>query len=101
MTEEKTFLLINTIPNHENMEAFQLYISKIIPLFQSYGGKGLGRYKTLEQVMGDSGIKASAIFEFPSAKSIKEMIAGEEFSSLNDLRKEAYKKVDLMICESL
>jgi len=101
MTEEKTFLLINTIPNPENPEAFQLYISKIIPLFQSYGAKGLGRYKTLEQVMGDSGIKASAIFEFPSSGAIKEMIAGEEFSSLNELRKEAYKKVDLMICSSL
>jgi uncharacterized protein (DUF1330 family) len=101
MTEEKTFLLINTIPNHENMEAFQLYISKIIPLFQSYGGKAIGRYKTLEQVMGDGGIKASAIFEFPGAGSIKEMIAGEEFSSLNELRKKAYKQVDLMICEKL
>ena len=55
--------------------------------------------KTLEQVMGDGGKKASAIFEFPSAESIKEMIGGEEFSSLNELRKEAYKKVDLMICE--
>ena len=101
MAEEKTFLLINTIPNSENTEAFQLYISRIIPIFQSYGGKAVGRYKTLEQVMGDSGIKASAIFEFPSAGSIKEMIAGEEFNSLNELRKKAYKKVDLMICNSL
>lgn len=101
MAEEKTFLLINTIPNPEDPEAFQLYISKIIPLFQSYGGKAIGRYKTLEQVMGDSGIKASAIFEFPAAGTIKEMIASEEFNALNELRKKAYKQVDLLICDML
>jgi hypothetical protein len=29
------------------------------------------------------------------------MIAGEEFNALNELRKKAYKQVDLMICEKL
>lgn len=101
MSEAKTYLLINTIPNPENMAGFQLYLSKIIPIFQNAGGKALGRYKTIEQVMGSSGIKASAVFEFPSAEAVKEMLAGEEFNALNQLRSEAYKQVDLLICEAL
>ncbi|MCF8277624.1 MAG: DUF1330 domain-containing protein [Flavobacteriales bacterium] len=101
MEESKTYLLINTIPNPENMTGFQLYLSKIIPIFMNAGGKGIGRYKTVEQVMGSSGIKASAVFEFPSAQAIKNMLAGEEFNSLNQLRSEAYKQVDLLICEAL
>lgn len=83
------------------MEGFKLYLSKIIPIFQQYGGKNLGRYKTLEQVLGEGGPKASAIFEFPNSQTIKDMIAGEEFNSLNQLCNEAYKKVDLMICQAL
>lgn len=51
--------------------------------------------------MGQSGIKASAIFKFPSKEVIKEMLVVEEFNSLNQLRKEAYKQVGLMICEAL
>ena len=101
MTADKTYLLINTIPNLENMEAFQLYLSKIVLIFKEYGGQSLGRYKTVEQVMGDGGIKAAAVFEFPDAKTIKDMLAGEAFNALNDLRKLAYKKVDLMICQGL
>ena len=101
MSDAKTYLPINTIPNPENMAGFQLYLSKIIPIFQNAGGKSLGRYKTTEQVMGTSGIKASAVFEFPSPEAIKEMLAGEEFTALNQLRSEAYKKVDLLICEAL
>jgi len=42
----------------------------------------LGRYKTIEQIMGDGGIKASAVFEFPNAQVFRDMIAGEEFKSL-------------------
>ena len=101
MSDEKTYLLINTIPNPDNMEGFQLYLTKIVPIFMQNGGKNLGRYKTLEQPMGDSGIKASAIFEFPNAEVIKKMLAGEAFNALNQLRSEAYKQVDLIICAAL
>lgn len=55
----------------------------------------------MEQVLGEGGPKASAIFEFPNSQTIKDMIAGEEFNSLNQLCNEAYKKVDLMICQAL
>jgi len=60
------------------------------------------RFKTIEQVMGQGGIKAIAVFEFPNAQSIKDMMASEDFNGLNELRKKAYKQeVDLMICETL
>jgi uncharacterized protein (DUF1330 family) len=102
MPEEKTFLLVNAIPNMEEKESFQLYLSKIVPIFLSHGAENMQRFKTIEQVMGNGGIKASAVFEFPSAEAIKGMIASEEFNALNELRKKAYvQDVDLMICQSL
>lgn len=102
MPENKTFLIVNAVPNTDDLASFQSYISQIIGIFTKFGGNGMQRWKTTEQVMGQSGIKAIAVFEFPSAQSIKNMIASEEFNALNDLRKKAYKKeVDLMICETL
>lgn len=101
MASETRYLVINTIPDPENMEGFQLYLSKIIPIFQSCGGKPVGRWKTEEQILGDGGIKASAVFEFPSAQVIRDMVNGTEFRALDQLRSEAYKKVDLMICDAL
>lgn len=102
MSEEKTFLVVNAIPNMEEKESFQLYLSKIVPIFLSYGAKNMQRFKTIEQVMGKGGIMASAVFEFPNAQAIKSMIASEEFNALNELRSKAYMQdVDLMICQSL
>lgn len=98
----KTFLIVNAIPNMDDVASFQSYLSQIVGIFKQFGGSGMQRWKTSEQVMGKGGIKAIALFEFPSAQSIKDMIASEEFNALNELRKKAYKQeVDLMICQTL
>ncbi len=102
MSAKQTYIIINAIPNMEEMESFQTYLSKIVPIFMNNGGKMLGRYKTTEQVMGNGGIKACAVFEFPSAQAIKDMVASEAFNELNELRNKAYtQEVDLMICQAL
>ncbi len=102
MTSNKTFLIVNAIPNGDDMQSFQSYLSQIIVIFTKFGGSGMQRWKTTEQIMGQGGIKAIAVFEFPSAQAIKEMMASDDFNALNELRKKAYKQeVDLMICETL
>jgi uncharacterized protein (DUF1330 family) len=102
MTENKTFLIINAIPNTDDLPSLQAYISQIIDIFTKFGGSSMQRWKTTEQVMGKGGIKAIAIFQFPSVKSIKDMLSSKEFNALNELRIKAYKQeVDLMICETL
>lgn len=102
MTDNKTFLVVNAIPNMDDVASFQSYISQIVDIFNQFGGNGMQRWKTTEQVMGNGGIKAIAVFEFPNAQSVKDMMASETFNALNELRKKAYKQeVDLMICETL
>jgi uncharacterized protein (DUF1330 family) len=102
MLENKTFLIINAVPNLNDMKSFQSYLTQIVEIFKKFGESGMQRWKTTEQVMGQGGIKAIAVFEFPSVRSIKNMLISPEFNKLNDLRKKAYKQeVDLMICETL
>ncbi|MCB0559584.1 MAG: DUF1330 domain-containing protein [Phaeodactylibacter sp.] len=102
MNGNKTFLIVNAVPNMDDMASFQSYLSQIVGIFKQYGGSDFQRFKTVEQIMGQGGIKASAIVEFPNTDAIHQMYASEEFNALNDLRKKAYKQeVDLMICEAL
>ncbi len=102
MTATKTFLIINAVPNMDELPSFQSYLSQIVGIITQFGGSNMQRFKTVEQIMGQGGIKAIAVFEFPDAQSIKDMFASEEFNALNELRKKAYKQeVDLMICEPL
>lgn len=97
----KTFLVVNAIPNRDDLPSFQSYLTQIIDVFKKYGGTGMQRFKTVEALQGDGGIQAIAFFEFPDSAAIKMMYASKEFNELNDLRKKAYaKEVDLMICTS-
>ena len=98
----KTFLIINAVPNMDEMPSFQSYLTQIVGVITKFGGSNMQRFKTVEQIMGQGGIKAIAVFEFPDASSIKDMFASDDFNALNELRKKAYKQeVDLMICETL
>jgi len=102
MTNNKTFLIVNAVPNMEEISSFQSYLSKIVVIFSEYGATNMQRWKTTEQIMGKGGIKAIAVFEFPSTAVIKNMMESDAFNALNDLRKKAYKQeVDLMICEQM
>ena len=56
---------------------------------------------TRGNLMLSGGIKASAVFEFPNGQVIRDMVNGAEFHALDHLRREAYKKVDLMLCDAL
>lgn len=102
MSESKTFLIVNAVPNTEDILSFKTYLSQIVEIFKAHGGNNMQRFSVTEQIMGQGGIKAIAVFEFPSAQAIKGMLNSAEFSALNELRKKAYKQeVDLMICETL
>ncbi|MEI6061975.1 MAG: DUF1330 domain-containing protein [Bacteroidota bacterium] len=102
MADNKTFLIINAVPNMEDLPSFQSYLTQIVTIITKFGGSNMQRFKTVEQIMGQGGIKAIAVFDFPEAQAIKDMFASEDFNALNDLRKKAYtQEVDLMICETL
>lgn len=98
----KTYLIVNAVPNTNDLSSFQDYLGQIVEIFKQYGGDNMQRWKTIEQVMGLGNIKAIAVFEFPNPLAIKNMISGPEFNALNELRQKAYlQEVDLMICEGM
>lgn len=102
MENKAVFLVINSVPNTDEMEQLKLYSKEIVKVFSAFEGKIVHRYKTVEHLMGNGTIKNVVIVEFPSAEKVKSMRESEAFNALNDLRKKAFKQdVDLMLCESM
>ncbi|OIO66929.1 MAG: hypothetical protein AUJ56_11210 [Zetaproteobacteria bacterium CG1_02_49_23] len=101
MSDSNVYLLINAIPNPEKMAATQQYLQSIMPVFKQYGGAPVGRFKTIEQLVGKGGIKMDAILQFPDTKAIRELVDSEAFKALGTLRSEAFNQLDMMICESM
>ena len=97
MTDTSAFLIISAIPNPEKMEQVQSYLSQIMPVLVSGGGKPLGRYRVTNQVVGEGGPKMMALLEYPDEKSITDMVNDEAFVALADLRSEAFLQLNLMV----
>ncbi len=47
----KTYLIVNAVPNMEDITSFQSYISQIVGVFAKFGGSVMHRWETTEQVM--------------------------------------------------
>ncbi len=95
----KINLIINSIPNPENMDKVHEYLSIMMPIIAKYGGEKIERYQAIEQLMGNSGIKMVSIFSFPDIQNLKTMMASNEFSALSELRSNAFHQLDLIICK--
>lgn len=96
MSDTAAFLIMTAIPNPDKMEVVQAYLSQIMPVLMAGGGKPVGRYRVTNQIVGEGGPKMVALFEFSDEKSIADMIAGDAFNALADLREDAFLQLNLM-----
>jgi uncharacterized protein (DUF1330 family) len=101
MKENKTILAINAIVNKDNMVDVQSYLENIGALFAKNGGKPIARYKTVQDIIGNESPEIIGLFEFPSADAINQMIDGEDFIALAELRAKAFTKLNLVICNEM
>ena len=99
--ESTAKLIINAIPNKENMQEVQSYLGNMMPVISEHGGKVVQRYKTLEHVAGEDGPEMIVIFEFPNVQTIKTMIDGDGFTNLSESRASAFTKLNMMICSEM
>jgi uncharacterized protein (DUF1330 family) len=97
----KSTLAINAIINKENMSEVPSYLEQVMPIFGKNGGKPVGRFKTVNKLIGDESPEMVALIEFPDAEVIEQMIEGDDFQALSDLRGRVFKKINMFICEEM
>ena len=101
MSENKAVLAINAIVNKEYMAELPDYLANVMQVFGKNGGKPVARYKTVEPLIGEQSPEMLAVIEFPNADTIKNMINGEDFQALAEVRARIFTKLNMMTCASL
>lgn len=101
MSENKPVLVINAIVNKENMAELQGYLSNVIQIFGKNGGKPIARYKTSAKLLGEDAPEMTAIIEFPDADTIKNMVNGDDFMALSEVRARVFSKLNMLICTGM
>ena len=98
MEANKTFLVITAIVNKQNIAEVPEYLGSVMQIFGQNGGKPVGRYKTINSLVGDESPEMVAMIEFPNAEAIKNMINGKDFMALSEVRERVFKKLNMIIC---
>ncbi len=97
MEENKTFLVITAIVNKQNIAEVPEYLGSVMQIFGQNGGKPVGRYKTVNALVGEESPEMLAVIEFDNPKTIEDMVKGEAFNSLTEQRARVFSKLNMII----
>ena len=101
MEDNKALLVITAIVDKQNASELKEYLGIVMKIFGDNGGKPIGRYKTVESLTGAESPEMIAVLEFADAGVISEMVQGEPFTALADMRTKVFSKLNMMICQGM
>ena len=101
MNRKSTFLIITAIVNKQNIAELPLYLESVMQLFGQKGGKPVGRYKTTHALVGEDSPEMMAVLEFDDPSTIEDLVRGEAFNDLADLRNRVFSKLNMIISENM
>ena len=97
----KTVLVINAVVNQEHKQELQGYLAQMMQIFKDNGGKPVGRYKTIEKIKGSQAPEMIAIISFENAETLKNMLEGDQYKSLSELRERVFSELNIVLCTEL
>ena len=101
MEANKTFLVITAIVNKQNIAEVPEYLGSVLQIFGQNGGIPVGRYKTINSLIGEESPEMMAVIEFDDPKTIEEMVNGEAFNALSEQRARVFAKLNMIISQSM
>ena len=100
MKNQKEIVVITAVVNKAHVDELPTYLEQIQPIFIKNGAKPIGRYKTVQNIVGTDGPEIISIFEFDNTDAIDTMVQSEEFTGLAELRARVFSTLNMMLCAS-
>jgi len=101
MENSKTFLVITAIVSKQNIAEVPEYLGSVMQIFGQSGGKPVGRYKTINPLIGEDSPEMMAIIEFDNPETIENMVKGEAFNALAEQRARVFTKLNMIISQNM
>lgn len=99
MNDQKVILIATAKVNKSKMEDLKSYLEQAGPLTEKFGGQGVAKYKTIQEIAGEESPELISVTEFPNVDAINKMVNSSEFKGLAELRASAFNKLNLIISE--
>ncbi len=100
MKDQKEILVITAVVNKAHVDELPTYLEQVQLIFGKNSAKPIGRYKTVQNVVGTDSPEIISIFEFDNSDAINTMLQSEEFTGLAELRARVFSKLNMVLCTS-
>ena len=100
MKDQKEIVVITAVVNKAHVDELPTYLEQVQLIFGKNGAKPIGRYKTVQNVVGTDSPEIISIFEFDNSDAINTMVQSEEFTGLAELRARVFSKLNMVLCSS-
>lgn len=94
---EKSLIIVKATPNPLEMEAYEYYVKNVGPIFKTFEGKPVSKYRMSESIVGNEKFKMLVIMEFPSDVAIKKAFNSEAYQELLPYREKAFISLNVFI----
>ena len=101
METTNTYLIITAIVNKQHIAEVPTYLGSVMQIFGQNGGKPVGRFKTVDPILGEETPEMMAVIEFSNADTIKNMVNGEAFKALSEQRARVFTRLNMMISQNM
>jgi uncharacterized protein (DUF1330 family) len=101
MEANKTFLVVTAIVNKQYIAEVPEYLGSVMQIFGQNGGKPVGRYKTINSLVGEESPEMMAVIAFEDPKTIENMVEGDAFNALAEQRARVFTKLNMIISQTM
>lgn len=101
MEDNKSFLVITAIVNKQNIAEVPEYLGSVMQIFGQNGGKPVGRYKTINPLVGEESPEMLAVIEFASPEIIEDLVKSEAFNALAEQRARVFTNLNMFISQNM
>ena len=98
---QRTILVINAVVDEAHKSELKGYLSQMMQVFKENDGKPLGRYKTIERIMGSQAPEMIAMISFENTETIKTMLDRDNYKNLSELRERVFSDLKIVICTEM
>jgi len=97
MTMAVFFIVNIEIPDKNDRDSYDDYISKVKPIIESYGGSYIVRSEQVELVSGEQKPDRIIVIRFENKKQLQDCFASDAYISVKKLRESSVKATAFIV----
>jgi len=99
--DHRTTLIVTSSANPNDLASFQSYVSQVMPMLLSMGGKVIKRNQISDVYHGEDNFEFLLVMDFPSKKKLLDFFNSADYQALKSDRDKGFLSMNILFADDL